>query len=66
MKMRVHEAFQDGVLDAGELRDISALQDELNLPPEIVERLLIMNNGARTGHNYCPHCGESLADGQKP
>lgn len=60
MNMKVSDAFRDGILDATEQADLSELQEKLNLPPEVFERLLAMNLKARQQANFCPHCGESL------
>ncbi len=60
MKMKVNDALRDGILDASEQADLSELQERLNLPPEVFERLLAMNINASQHANFCPHCGESL------
>jgi len=62
LNMRFHDALRDGVLDAAERADLSALQEQLNLPPEVVERLVAANLSARQHMKFCPHCGEQLAD----
>jgi len=62
MNARVHDAFRDGVLDAAEQADLTELQEKLNLPPEVLHRLMAMNLQAQQRHNFCPHCGESLQD----
>lgn len=62
MNARVLDAFRDGVLDAGEQADLTELQERLNLPPEVFQRLVAMNLKTQQRSNYCPHCGESLRD----
>ena len=61
LSSRFHDALRDGVLDAAERADLSALQEQLNLPPEVVERLLATELSARQHSSFCPHCGEKLA-----
>jgi len=62
MNSRVHEALRDGVLDEQELQGIVELQQKLRLPPEMVDRLVSLNAAAAHTCNFCPHCGERLAE----
>lgn len=61
MNSKVHEAFRDGKLDAAELQGILELQQKLQLPQEMVDRLVAMHtHEAAPRQRYCPHCGEHL------
>ena len=59
---RLLDALRDGVIDAGEQADLAALQEQLNLPPEVVQRLFAAQTSEQHRTNFCPHCGESLRD----
>ncbi len=61
---RVIDALRDGVLDADECAAIEALQQELGLSREVVERIIASQRQIAAHSRYCPHCGERLSGGQ--
>ncbi len=60
INMKVSDAFRDGVIDAGEQADLAELSAQLNLPPDVLERIVAMNRAATRHSRFCPHCGERL------
>jgi voltage-gated potassium channel len=62
MEGKVMEALKDGTLDADEAVAIERLQQELGLSTEEVRRIVSLQTKHMQRHNFCPHCGESLAE----
>jgi len=60
---RVIDALRDGVLDADECAAIEALQQDLGLSREVVERIIASQRKIAAQSQYCPHCGEQLGSG---
>lgn len=61
MKMKVRNALRDGILDEAELAELAELQTQLNLPSEVLNRIVAMKGEGRQHSRYCPHCGEHLS-----
>ncbi len=59
---RVLEALRDGFLDPDEHASIEQLQQELGISGEVVERIISHQREVAERYQYCPHCGERVAN----
>lgn len=63
INQKVLDALRDGAMDADERVAIEELQQELGLSREVVERIVDHQRQVAARNQYCPHCGEQVAEG---